>query len=314
MRNHSVLAALIIAALLNPGAARAIPPGGAATVMWTVRTPPPAGYEISSRPAKASYASCRRTPRAEADRTDVIRGPQVHVVYLVAADERDRRFDQRGIIDCSVRAFNRWFEKGSQGFTWRIDTFRWKGRVLTDVTFLKSTLDGDELQDPSVVDEELRRQGLDHPDKTYLTYVEADAGSLCGSASYPVIGQHGRRAAVYLRGDPGCRGDEFGIPGKPLWVEATALHELAHAEGAVPIGAPRGCAVLDLVPTHVCTPGVVLTEPAGVQLDPERIDLMFPFVTEPLSDLVLDRDNDDYFAHPFPYRDLKDSPFLQSRD
>ena len=44
-------------------------------------------------------------------------------------------------------------------------------------------------------------------------------------------------------------------------------------------------------------------------LDPESIDLLFPFVTFPLRDKVVDRDHDDYYDHPLPYGDMADSPF-----
>jgi hypothetical protein len=38
---------------------------------------------------------------------------------------------------------------------------------------------------------------------------------------------------------------------------------------------------------------------------------MFPFVTYPLKDKVLDRGHDDYYNHPFPTKDLADSPFWE---
>lgn len=313
-KRFNVLSVIVVAIFLlgftTPGRSSPVE----AKVLWTTKTAPPTPYEPISATRSNPRQSCQPSPRSAIDRRDIVRGPQVHVVYVVAADEKDRQFDKRGTIHCSVSAFNRWFEESSGGLRWRVDRFRAAKAVFADVSFLRSKLKGETLSNPEMVDEELRRNGFDDPDKTYLSYVDVDAGTLCGAASYPVIGEHGRSAVVYLRGDPHCHGDEFGAPGDPLWVEATALHELAHAEGTVPIGAPHGCAVLELVPTHVCTQGVVLTEAAGIELDPERVDLMFPFVTEPLSGLVLDRDNDDYFDHPFPYRDLKSSPYIEEGD
>jgi hypothetical protein len=37
---------------------------------------------------------------------------------------------------------------------------------------------------------------------------------------------------------------------------------------------------------------------------------MYPYVTVPLSEKVLDRGNDDYFDHDLPLADLIDSPYL----
>lgn len=42
------------------------------------------------------------------------------------------------------------------------------------------------------------RQPLDEPDKKYLVYVAADQGNLCGRAAYPVVGDSGSVAAVFL--------------------------------------------------------------------------------------------------------------------
>jgi hypothetical protein len=59
---------------------------------------------------------------------------------------------------------------------------------------------------------------------------------------------------------------------------------------------------------HICTAaaGAVLDT-----LDPESADVMFPFVTVPLRNKVLDGDHDDYYEHPFPSRDFSDNPFFE---
>ncbi|HLA11689.1 MAG TPA: hypothetical protein VJ023_13960 [Pyrinomonadaceae bacterium] len=46
-------------------------------------------------------------------------------------------------------------------------------------------------------------------------------------------------------------------------------------------------------------------------LDPESVDALFPYVTFALRDKKLDKDHDDYYNHPFLYRDFAFSPFWE---
>lgn len=45
-------------------------------------------------------------------------------------------------------------------------------------------------------------------------------------------------------------------------------------------------------------------------MDPERADLMFPFINMPLGAKILDQGSDDYFLTQFGTLDLKDSAFI----
>lgn len=271
-------------------------------------------------PARSANTPCRpASPRVTQDRPDVVDGPQVHVVYLVARDFPDEHLDEVGVLHCSVMALNQWLAEQSGGLKWRFDVFAHRGRLLTDVTFIQSDSEGASFYSSYYVQRELETRGVFQRGKKYLTFVAADQGTLCGNASYPLLegsdranpwDGHGYFAQVYLFSDPACNARTFGIPGAPSWAEAIALHELIHTEGVAPLGAPHGCTVVEVIPAHICTPGLVLTEEAGIPLDPERVDLMYPFVTSPLPELVLDRDRDDYFGHSLPTRNLADSPFL----
>lgn len=160
----------------------------------------------------------------------------------------------------------------------------------------------------------MRLHGFDEQDKRYLTFVEARSDS-CGDAFYPIwpgtAPMNGQYADVYLLSPPRCRPASFGRPGAPSFAESTALQELIHNEALVSIGAPHTCQP-DLF-SHICTGPLYLNETAR-DLDPERIDVMFPVTVSPLSEEVLDRGNDDYFEHPFPHlRDLANSLFLERR-
>jgi hypothetical protein len=75
-------------------------------------------------------------------------------------------------------------------------------------------------------------------------------------------------------------------------------HELAHALGAVPRGAPHGCPPPD--DGHTC--------------DNQR-DLMYPYTDGlPLTSLTLDPGRDDYYGHSGSWPDLQDSPWLIQLD
>lgn len=273
--------------------------------------------------ARGLRSSCPdNVPRASKDRSDLSKGPQIHVVYLVSSDFPDEGLDTRGVLNCSVQAWNGWFETQADGLRWRLDLFRARGSDVVDVTFVHSDRPGSELQTSTSIGEELARAGLDDPNKKYLSYVAADAGSLCGSGQYPLIelsdplnpfGGHGRYAQVFLFSHPGCHAHDFGVPGGPSWVEAIAMQELLHTEAVVPFGAPHSCTGVEAIPTHVCTPGLGHAELVGVHADPEGVDVMFPFANGPLAGKLLDRDRDDYFGHSLPIRDLADSPFLTNR-
>ncbi len=283
-------------------------------------------------PSRASIepvpgTSClRKQPRATIDRPDTIEDHQVHIVYLVPSDMADEKLDSSGVLACSVEAWNDWFRKQSGGASWRIDTLDPPGRRsgIIDITFVKSPRPSSEIQSNADVTAELKAAGLLPADesgvKKFLVYAATDTGRLCGAASYPLSqldpaplplgGGHSLVASVFLFSDAGCGAHSFGTPGNASYSEAIAMQELLHTEGVVPLGAPHGCSAVDLVPVHACTPGLVFTDVIGQRLDPQRRDVMFPFAGPPLSENILDIDRDDYFDHPFPFRDLADSDWL----
>jgi hypothetical protein len=76
-----------------------------------------------------------------------------------------------------------------------------------------------------------------------------------------------------------------------------AAHEMTHALGAVPRGAPHMCV---LAPGHVCD-------------SPQ--DLMYPVApSTPLSQAILDVGHDDYYAHSGSWPDIQDSAWLRHLD
>jgi hypothetical protein len=74
-----------------------------------------------------------------------------------------------------------------------------------------------------------------------------------------------------------------------------AAHELLHAFGALPAGAPHACPD---TPGHPCD---------------SEADVLYPYATPgtPLGSLVLDVGRDDYYGHAGGWPDVQDSPWLR---
>lgn len=322
----TVIIAVVAPTLVGPAAAADRP----ALILLAAKTLPPPERAIPSfapgQPSATASGNCYRLPRATKDRPDVQEGRLIHVIYLLHSDFRDESLDTRGIIDCSARAQNEWFQEASEGLRWRFDTFETKVKVggklkrveATDVTFVRSKLMAIALANAFDVADELKKLGFFDPNKRYLSFVASESAS-CGDAIYPIGAPtsaqapvDGKYAQVYLFSDEACGAHDFGPPGAVSFAEMIAQQELIHNDGLTSLGAPHGC--LGGVPpgiAHVCTGPLFLTE-GNQNLDPERVDVMYPYISVPLSEKILDRGNDDYFRHPFPHLgDLEDSPYLE---
>ncbi|HVE63808.1 MAG TPA: hypothetical protein VNB94_08415 [Mycobacteriales bacterium] len=257
-------------------------------------------------------------PRSTVDRPDTQDGRLVHVVYFLPADKPDESLDVAGVLDVSVAAQNAWLARESGGRRWRFDTFEFDAPVdgvtrrttAYDITFVRSSRPASELHDITTIDDELVAAGLTQADKRYLIYAAVDGNGSCGSAYYPLTqptnsAADGKYAGVYLDSSAGCRARDFASSiDSPGMTETIAQQEIMHNDGVVPLSAPHQCVPNYL---HVCTPGLALTG-----LDPERFDILFPYVGVPLRDKKLDLGRDDYFSAPGTIRDLARSPFLTS--
>lgn len=314
-----VAVALIIGAMPPPAGAGA--GDGRRALSVGLLPAPPGADEDHLTPTQPSQRYPYLIPRSDQDRPDEREGQLLHVVYLLPADASDDGLDELGILEDSLRSQNAWFEEQSGGLRWRLDTFTflWEDPAApeddpveveaVDVTFIRSELSGEQLNDAFEVEEELTGRGLAEEDKRYLSYVASDGDGFCGdsiiSLNPPTDPPDGKYAQVYLDSVPGCRARDFAPDARsPSFSEAIAQHEVIHNEGLVWPSAPHHCWGFNF---HVCTVPLVLTG-----LDPELVDVMFPSVGPPLADRVLDRGRDDYFGHPFPWGDLDESVYLES--
>lgn len=274
------------------------------------------------------------TGRAVQDRRDQVGPYQVHVVYFVPRDARDARLDANGTLDSAVGRMQTWFRAASGGLSWRIDTYG-PGRQ-TDVTFVRGKYDTAHYRATSGsvfsgVTAELESAGMsvEKTNKRYLVFFAGGTrdDGLCGIADYPVYAPRaytpardraallgGSFAMVFLNAPAACKAGDFGRGSSPGWVQTSMMHELVHTEGLTPPGAPRNCDPTSVVSGgHVCGFGAasVAAAAATAGMDPERGDVMFPFINMPLSAKSLDSGHDDYFDSEVATLDLAESAFVQ---
>ena len=267
-----------------------------------------------------------RIPRSSTDRPDEKAGRLLHIVYVLPAGAPDDQYDEKGILEDSMRSMNVWMKQqtGNQK-QWRLDTFtfEWDDPDTTqiesipvnavDVTFIRSNRLDDQLDGVSEVEGELVGKGLNQSNKRYLSFVASNAGGVCGDAWWSYVPTQdnfdGQYSDVYLYSSSGCRARDFAPNATtPSYSESIAMQEMVHNDGIVPPGAPHGCGPTSL-PAHVCTGPLFLTP----ELDPEHTDVMFPYVGLPLNQKKLDEDNLDYYGTPYPgIRDLDQGAYLEN--
>lgn len=129
------------------------------------------------------------------------------------------------------------------------------------------------------------------PDKKYLVYYDGpiDNGKSCGESYTGVTGGGPRAYSVVFT-------QVCGQPEGEAW-SRVAAHEMLHALGALPRGAPHPC-IRD--PLHVCDSTDDILAVGVFRLS--------------LAHDVLDVGRDDYYGHAGRWLDAQDSPFLARLD
>jgi len=227
---------------------------------------------------------------------DALGGQQIHVVYAVPSDGPDRFVATATGIATDIATIDAWWRREDPTRTIRFDTFPFpncSGLGQLDISFVRlpqaaavyAPFDG---RFGRLITDLLPT--FDLSGKKYLVYVDAaiEGANVCGQAS---IGQPQRGptfAFVYL-GVPRC-----GTLGGGAYTASTAVHELVHALGAVPVGAPNRCADS----AHTCDNGSDLMHPNGSE-------------DNPIETISLDVGRNDYYAHSGSWADVQDSPFLR---
>lgn len=230
------------------------------------------------------------------DRPDAIAGPQIHAIWVEPADSPDTFATGAPKLADDLASLSSWWVGQDPTRTPRIDNAVFPTGTCADISFVRlaepgSFFVGADNAFNSIVND-LQTMGFGNLFKKYVVYyagpsVEQDicgtgAGSFTSGPSFAVL---------WLAGCPD-------VP-----TDAVAAHELLHALGALPAGAPNACTAAD--------------NPVGPFADPghpcdSSQDVLYPEATPgvSLSQLILDVNHDDYYGHSGNWDDLQDSAWL----
>ena len=229
--------------------------------------------------AGLSTAASTALPRATEDRPDEVAGEQVHFLYVIPTDAPDEQLDVNGELTNSIARMQAWLAGQTGGPKLRLDTYQGQ----PDITFVRTSLEP-RIREGYSSRQYVEQLGFTNPKKLYLVYVGTYPGSACGLAT---LG--GKASIVYLS----CtsqypQGSTFSA------LDSVAMHEILHALGAVPDGAPHATYT-----NHVDDPSDIMHRSFDVPLNGEVI-------------LALDPGRDDYYGHDRQFTDVADSRYLDS--
>jgi Divergent InlB B-repeat domain len=220
-----------------------------------------------------------------------VAGPFVHVVYAFPSDGSDRTAVVGPAIANDIAEIDAWWRGQDATRAPRFDVAPLDCGTQVDLTTLRLPQAGSQLapiagRANSIVGG-LSAMGMGSPYGKYLVYYDGanNEPDICGQGGGPLsVGPS--YAIVYV-------GVCDGVPTAPV-----AAHELLHAMGALPPGAPHACSAED--DGHPC--------------DSEQ-DILFPYASgAALTQLLLDVGRDDYYGHAGGWDDLQDSPWLRKLD
>jgi hypothetical protein len=230
-----------------------------------------------------------------ADRTDIVTGRQVHMIVALPADAPDTFVADANRLADDVGSADGWWRGQDSTRTPRWDQATFTTGNCLDISFVR-------LTDASAayggagasaaflhIQASLGAAGYDNAYKKYLVYFDGPSveDNVCGTGAGG-SSTGASFAVVWLQGCPDIPADSI------------AVHELLHALGALPDGAPHACPLAQGGPGHPCD---------------SQQDVLYPFTTgAPLSSLILDVNHDDYYGHSGSWNDIQDSLWLSHLD
>jgi hypothetical protein len=198
-------------------------------LLLTLLTACPAPTTTNGQPATTVSPAADTGRRATTDRPDEVTGLQIHPIYVLPPDAPDYQLDTSGAIHDALQRVNAWFIDQTGGHHLRLDTFGGKA----DVTFHRLSAPVPASSDSAPVLEHivtrLQEAGLDHPQKVMLILY----GENLNTDWTGVGGNLTALVQVIPAGRwPAPQGTFDGL-------DKIVAHELLHALGAVPDGAPH---------------------------------------------------------------------------
>jgi hypothetical protein len=232
------------------------------------------------------------TGESPTDRADVTTGQQVHALVIAPADGADTFATDANRLAGDVDSMTAWWTGQDPTRAPRFDQAVFPAGTCLDISFLRLADTSTVLRGANNAFERVTRAlesaGFGNAYKKYYVYYDGPAvqANICGTgggdfSSGPAY------AIIWLQGCPNVASDAVGT------------HELVHALGALPAGAPHAC---PNDPGHPCDGA-------------PSLDVLYPTTDgRPLLQQVLDVNHDDYYAHSGTWNDLQDSLWLRHLD
>jgi hypothetical protein len=217
-------------------------------------------------------------------------GASVHEIYAIPSDGTDRLASAIGTqMQTDAETIDLWWRGQDPTRTPRFDTLGFGCGPQLDISIVHLPYTAAELTPvdtrfPKIIDG-LDKAGFASDFVKYVVYYDgpSDNPDVCGQGGGSPQGEG--VAIVFVTS---CQG----VPSSVI-----AAHELLHAMGALPPGAPHAC------------PG-----DAGHPCD-SPLDILYPSADgTPLSGLTLDVGHDDYYGHSGSWFDVQDSRWLRHLD
>jgi hypothetical protein len=262
------------------------------------RAAPPHGHELTAAslgflPALRTPASAAATwcgaPTGEDLTPNVIPGHPVHWIYAIPSDGADRLGTYASVMQTDAEAVDAWWRREDPARVPRNDLTQLSCGAQLDVTSLRFPLSGAQLAPETnfgAIFNSLVAANFRSSFTKYVVYYDGPVENdrICGRGGSDPSGLG--LAVVYVQS---CSG---------VSTAAVVAHELLHALGAVPDGAPHNC-----------------PEPNDGHTCDSESDLMYPFIDDaPLESKLLDPGRDDYYGHPGGFTDSQDAAWLVQLD
>jgi hypothetical protein len=242
--------------------------------------------------APSSWCGTEATPT---DRPDVVTGQQIHAIWAIPSDGTDTFGTGSARIADDVASMVSWWAGQDPTRVPRFDQASFTTGTCLDISSVRlpdpsSTFVGDPGTAFTQIANDLSSAGFDSDHKRYLVYYDGPTvdAQTCGVGGGD-FAQGPAFAVVFTQ-------DCLGPP--PVYTDSVATHELLHALGALPTGAPHECPAPHQ--SHPCD----ATNDVLYWLNPGT----------PLAQQVLDVGHDDYYGHSGTWIDIQDSLWLHRLD